>query len=229
MSDDVCQCIVQLARLRLAKVGATGLSLQTLADELSLPMDEVRQRFPETEALLTTLIIEAYDASGAAMEEADSLAERAGESPGARLLAVARALRAWALANSAEFSLIYGSPVPGYEAPPETVPPASRTPAALARIVQAALESGALRPPSRRLLNESLISDNGIAFFGQLPPEPYGELLERGIVLWGSLIGLLGFDVLTRTHDSVRDQAAFFDFAVAVAAEAVGLDVPLLG
>jgi hypothetical protein len=46
-------------------------------------------------------------------------------------------------------------------------------------------------------------------------------------VLWSSLIGLLSFNVLSRTHDSVRDQEAFFDYGVAVAAEIIGLLVPL--
>ncbi|MCU7728903.1 WHG domain-containing protein [Actinoplanes sp. KI2] len=203
------------------------MSLEAVADELSLSLGEVQDHYATTHHLLTALIIEAYDSSAAAMEEADAAAEKQGKQPGERLLAAARALRAWAQADLAAFSLIYGSPVPGYDAPPETVPPASRTPAVLARIVQAALISGALRPPSRTLLSAPLIRDEAVAVFGQLPPAPYGELLERGIVLWSSLIGLLSFNVLSRTHDSVRDQDAFFDFGVAVAAEVIGLDVPL--
>jgi hypothetical protein len=201
--------------------------LEAVADELSVPVGEVRVHFATTHELLTQLIIDAYNASGAAMEEADAAAEKQGLAPGARLLATARALRAWAAADLASFSLIYGSPVPGYDAPPETVPPASRTPAALARIVLAALVAGELRPSSRKLLSKPQIRAEAVALFGQLPPEPYEELLERGIVLWSSLIGLLSFNVLSRTHDSVRDEAAFFDFGVAVAAEIVGLDVPV--
>jgi len=90
-----------------------------------------------------------------------------------------------------------------------------------------AVVAGDLRPPSRKLLDAPLIRDEAVAVFGQLPPAPYEELLERAIVLWSSLIGLLSFNVLNRTHDSVRDQEAFFDFGVAVAAEIVGLNVPL--
>lgn len=48
-------------------------------------------------------------------------------------------------------------------------------------------------------------------------------------MLWSSLIGLLVFQVFSRTHDSVRDEAAFFDYAVAVSAEGIGLVVPLAG
>ncbi len=49
------------------------------------------------------------------------------------------------------------------------------------------------------------------------------------MVLWGSLIGLLVFQVFSRTHDSVRDESAFFDYAIAVAAESIGLVVPAGG
>jgi AcrR family transcriptional regulator len=227
MSERSAERIVLAAQSLLAKLGAPGLSLEAVADDLSLPLDEVRLHFATTHDLLTALIIDAYDASAAAIEQADAAAEHQGQEPGARLLTATRALRAWAAADVASFALIYGSPVPGYDAPPETVPSASRTPAALGRILQAALVTGALRPPSRKLLDAPLIRDEAVAVFGQLPPPPYDELLERAIVLWSGLIGLLSFNVLNRTHDSVRDQEAFFNFGVAVAAETVGLHVPL--
>jgi AcrR family transcriptional regulator len=227
MPEGSAEQIVLAAQSVLAKLGAPGLSLEAVADELSLPVGEVRTHFATTHDLLTALIIEAYNASAAAIEQADAAAEQQGRQPGARLLIATRALRAWAAADLASFALIYGSPVPGYDAPPETVPPASRTPAALGRVLHAALVAGDLRPPSRKLLDAPLIRDEAVAVFGQLPPAPYEELLERAIVLWSSLIGLLSFNVLNRTHDSVRDQEAFFDFGVAVAAEIVGLNVPL--
>jgi AcrR family transcriptional regulator len=226
MPEDAAERIVHAARPLLAQQGAACLSLQAVADVLSRPVEEVRAHFPTIHDLLTALIIDAYDASGMVLEQADAAAEKQGLGPGERLLVAARALRTWAAADLASFSLIYGSPVPGYHAPPETVPPASRTPAALARILQAALISGALSPPPRRLLAAPLIRDEAVAVFGNPPPEPYSELLERGIVLWSSLIGLLSFTVFCRTHDTVRDQGALFDFGVAVAAEVVGLQAP---
>ncbi|MEU5811668.1 hypothetical protein [Streptomyces sp. NPDC047718] len=62
-----------------------------------------------------------------------------------------------------------------------------------------------------------------------MPEAPFSDVIERGIVLWSNLIGLLVFQVFSRTHDSVKDEAAFFDYAVAVAAESIGLEVPLDG
>ncbi|MEU9304799.1 WHG domain-containing protein [Streptomyces sp. NPDC048269] len=219
--------IKETARQQLVKLGAGGLSLEAVARDSGLAVTEVEAVFPHRDDLLTALVIDAYNASGAAMEEADEAASGAGASAGARLLAVTRALRQWSFDHTAEFTLIYGSPVPGYHAPQDTVPPASRTPAVLAGIVRAALEGGELTPPRRTVPGPPLLLPAATELFGGVPEAPFSDILERGIVLWSNLIGLLVFQVFSRTHDSVRDEAAFFDYAVAVAAESIGLVVPL--
>ncbi|WP_138908703.1 TetR-like C-terminal domain-containing protein [Streptomyces chryseus] len=213
------------ARQLLGKLGAGGLSLDAVADAGGFAVTDVEAVFPHRDDLLTALVIDAYDGSGAAMEQADQHARDAGASSGARLLAVTRALRHWSFDNPAEFTLIYGSPVPEYHAPPTTVPAASRTPAVLAGIVRSALESGELTPPRRTLPGPPLLLPQAVALFGGVPEAPFVDLVERGMVLWSNIIGLLIFQVFSRTHDSVRDESAFFDYAVAVSAEAVGLTV----
>ncbi|KOU30973.1 TetR family transcriptional regulator [Streptomyces sp. WM6373] len=227
--DDVARSAVvkDSARRQLVELGAAGLSLDLVARGSGLAVTDVEAVFPHRDDLLTALVIDAYDASGAAMEQADRAAADAGAPAGARLLAAARALRQWSFANPAEFTLIYGSPVPGYHAPQDTVPPASRTPAVLAGILRSALEGGELTPPRRRLPGPSLLRPEALDLFGGTPPAPFSDIVERGIALWSSLIGLLVFQVFSRTHDSVRDEAAYFDYAVAVTAETVGLVVPL--
>ncbi|MEW2414474.1 TetR-like C-terminal domain-containing protein [Streptomyces sp. NPDC046866] len=219
--------VKETARRHLGEAGAAGLSLEAVARAAGLAQAEVEAAFPHRDDLLTALVVDAYDASGAAMEQADRAAAQAGASAGARLLAAARALRHWAFEQPAEFALIYGSPVPGYEAPQDTVGPASRTPAVLAGIVRSALEAGELTPPRRPVPGPPLLLPAAAELFGGVPGEPFPDLIERGIVLWSNLIGLLVFQVFSRTHDSVRDEAAFFDYAIAVAAESIGLVVPL--
>ncbi|AQT75830.1 MULTISPECIES: TetR-like C-terminal domain-containing protein [Streptomyces] len=214
------------ARRQLAELGASGLSLDAVARDSGLTATAVEAVFAHRDDLLTALVVDAYDASGAAMERADRAAAAGGATAGARLLAATRALREWAFANPAEFTLIYGSPVPGYHAPQDTVPPASRTPAVLAGILRSALEAGELSPP-RRTLPGGLLRPEALELFGGVPEAPFSDIVERGIVLWSSLIGLLVFQVFSRTHDSVLDEAAYFDAAIAVAAETVGLEVPL--
>jgi AcrR family transcriptional regulator len=78
--------------------------------------------FPSRDELLTDLIVAAFDAHADAVEAGgahDDVAEA--------LHGVLHAYRAWALAHPAEFGLAYGTPVPGYVAPPEpTVRPGTR-------------------------------------------------------------------------------------------------------
>ncbi|UQX00016.1 WHG domain-containing protein [Streptomyces sp. RerS4] len=228
-NDDTTRAalIKDTARQQLVKVGAGGLSLDGVARDSGLAVSDVAAVFPHRDDLLTALVIDAYNASGAAMERADEAATAAGASAGARLLAVTRALRQWSFDHVAEFTLIYGSPVPGYHAPQDTVPPASRTPAVLGGIVRTALMGGELTPPRRAVPGPPLLLPAAVEAFGGVPEAPFSDIIERGIVLWSNLIGLLVFQVFSRTHDSVSDEAAYFDYAIAVAAETIGLEVPL--
>ncbi|MFI9723116.1 TetR/AcrR family transcriptional regulator [Streptomyces sp. NPDC052396] len=221
------EVIKTAARQLLVKLGAGGLSLAAVAEGSGLAVAEVEAVFPHRDDLLTALLIDVYNESGAAMEQAEQAAREANAPAGARLLAATRALRQWSFDNPGEFTLIYGSPVPEYHAPQDTVPPASRTPAVLAGIIRSALEAGELTPPRRVLAGPPLLRPEAVELFGGLPEAPFSDVIERGIVLWSNLIGLLVFQVFSRTHDSVRDEAAFFDYAIAVAAEGVGLMVPL--
>ncbi|WP_374772882.1 WHG domain-containing protein [Streptomyces sp. NBC_01310] len=221
--------IKDIARQQLAELGAGGLSLDAVARDSGLTVTDVVSAFPHRDDLLTALVIDAYNASGAAMEQADAAAAAAGASAGERLLAVTRALRQWSFDNTAEFTLIYGSPVPGYHAPQDTVLPASRTPGVLGGIVRAALEKGELTPPRQPVPGPPLLLPAAVQLYGGTPEAPFSDILERGMVLWSSLIGLLVFQVFSRTHDSVRDESAFFDYAIAVAAEGIGLVVPTGG
>ena len=59
-----------------------------------------------------------------------------------RWLAIAGAVRAWALANPNEYALIYGSPVPGYAAPADTIGPAARPALVLLRVLVEGVAAG---------------------------------------------------------------------------------------
>lgn len=73
--------------------------------------------------LLTQLIIESYDRLGAVVEAADASVATATR---ARWEATAQAMRSWAVAFPSEWALLFGTPVPGYRAPQDTIGPATR-------------------------------------------------------------------------------------------------------
>lgn len=111
--------ILRAARREIAEHGGGGLSMRAVAREVGMVSSAVYRYFPTREALLTAMIIESYGNLAAALDEVRA------KRPDQRWRALARAMRAWARANPHEFQLIYGTPIPGYVAPPETVPAAA--------------------------------------------------------------------------------------------------------
>jgi AcrR family transcriptional regulator len=116
--------IKEEARRQVAAEGAQRLSLRAVARELGMVSSAVYRYFPSRDSLLTALIIDAYDALGAAVESADSGQPRSDLR--GRWRAICHSVRDWAVARPHEYALIYGSPVPGYRAPQDTIAPASR-------------------------------------------------------------------------------------------------------
>src|SRR3954454_1962832 len=111
---EITAAIKDEARRQLAAGGAAALSLRAVARELGLVSSALYRYFPSRDDLLTALIIDAYDSLGAAAEAAAVANGTAGPRSGWR--AVCHAIRDWARQNPHEYALIYGSPVPGYQA-----------------------------------------------------------------------------------------------------------------
>src|SRR3712207_6501458 len=149
--------ITAAARRQLAEVGAAALSLRAVARELGMASSALYRYFPSRDDLLTRLIVDGYDALGAAAEDADDPEESARD----RWTAVCRAVRTWARAHPHEYALLYGSPVPGYRAPRDTVPAASRVGVVLGRIVGDAARDGAL-PPTAGERDPGLVSQEAV-------------------------------------------------------------------
>ncbi|HYN71238.1 MAG TPA: TetR/AcrR family transcriptional regulator, partial [Nakamurella sp.] len=126
---ELTQAITAEARQQIAEHGADGLSLRAIARELGMASSALYRYFPSRDDLLTALIIEAYTALGDAIEAADARVDPSDVTR--RWLAMCRTVRAWAWRQPHEYALLYGSPVPGYRAPADTIDPAARIPLAL--------------------------------------------------------------------------------------------------
>src|SRR5450755_1622651 len=138
--EEVTREIVDAARRQLATEGAPGLSLRAVARELGMVSSAVYRYVPSRDDLLTLLIIDGYDALGAAAESAERLMDRTDRA--GRWLACCHAVRDWALSHPHEYALLYGSPVPGYAAPQDTVRAATRVTAVLTRILADSVAAG---------------------------------------------------------------------------------------
>jgi AcrR family transcriptional regulator len=209
--------IADAARRQLAEVGAAALSLRAVAREVGMVSSAVYRYFPSRDDLLTRLIIDAYDDLGAAAEAADDPAA----APATRWLAVCRAVRAWALAHPHEYALLYGSPVPGYSAPRDTVPAASRVGIVLGRILGDAARAGVL-PPAAGERDPGLISDDAVAILGGEHPALDETVRVRGLMAWSALFGTISFELFGHFVGSVADGDRYFDRVMSDLAARVG-------
>ena len=137
--------IKEEARRQVAATGAQRLSLRAVARELGMVSSALYRYFPSRDDLLTALIIDAYDALGDSAERAVAALPRADVR--GRWRACCTAVRGWALAHPHEYALIYGSPVPGYQAPQETIQAASRVALVLGGLLA---DASALEPATSR-------------------------------------------------------------------------------
>ncbi|MFE2475868.1 TetR/AcrR family transcriptional regulator [Streptomyces sp. NPDC001194] len=216
---EVTAAIKDEARRMLAAEGAAKLSLRAVARELGMVSSALYRYFPSRDELLTALIIDAYDSLGAAAEQADAAARAAGAAPRRRWTAVCEAARAWALDHPHEYALIYGSPVPGYSAPADTIAPASRVGNTLIGIVRAAhAGQGLALPPLPAALRPEAVRMTA-DFAEGLPPEVTAAL----VAAWAQLVGLISFELFGQFNRVVEDRAAFFAHAADQLAHAVGL------
>jgi AcrR family transcriptional regulator len=209
--------ITELARAQLTTVGAAGLSLRAIARELGMASSALYRYFPSRDDLLTRLIIEGYDALGATAEAADHPAAP----PAERWLAVCRSVRAWAQAHPAEYALLYGSPVPGYRAPPDTVPAATRVGAVLGRVLGDAARAGLL--PDAAGASTGTVTPEVADVLGGHHPALDDRVRARGLLAWSALYGLVSFELFGHFTGSVTDADAFFDDAVRDLAGLLGL------
>jgi AcrR family transcriptional regulator len=149
--DATVEEIKSVARALMAREGSSSINVRAVAREMGMTASALYRYFPSREAILTALIREAYDAVGETVEQAVAAAPQ--DSTATAILAGVHAFRRWALDHPQEYGLIYGTPVPGYEAPEEeTREPAMRTSFALLRELARGLQLGMITPPRDDLL-----------------------------------------------------------------------------
>jgi AcrR family transcriptional regulator len=207
--------IKDAARRQLAEVGAHGLSLRAVARELGMVSSALYRYFPSRDQLLTALIIDAYDAIGEAAESAD----KPGEDPRERWRAVWHAARAWARDHPHEYALIYGSPIPGYQAPRDTIASAGRVALTLVEVIK----SDALRPiPDSPELPDQL-REQAAVLAATLGVDLPATTVTRLLMAWTQLFGSISFELFGQYVGSVDPSDAFFAHTTRQMADFVGL------
>lgn len=202
------QDIKDAARSQMAAHGTAGLSLRAIARDLEVSAPALYRYFPNLDALITALILDGFNALADTLQAAEHTQPET--QPRAQLRAALLAYRTWALAHPIDFQLIYGNPIPGYEAPAEiTVPAAARQLEVLGRITQRAVETGqiVLRP-------ELVTIPVSVRAHLEHLAQPYGttpEVLHTCMLGWTRIHGAIQLELYGHTPPIVGDPAAFYE------------------
>jgi AcrR family transcriptional regulator len=209
--------ITRTARRQLAESGAAGLSLRAVARELNMVSSALYRYFPSRDELLTALIVEAYTSLAETAEAADARVRRS--DPLGRWLAVTGAVRGWAVAQPHEYALIYGSPVPGYSAPQDTIDPASRLPLLLLDIAAGAAPDAVAAPRGVPRQVRSDLTDLRRSAALELDD----PTLLRALGAYAELIGLINLELFGHLHNVITDGEAHFTVQMRRLGDELGL------
>ena len=178
--------IKAIARKQIAEVGAVALSLRAIAREMRMSAPALYRYFPNKEALVTTLIVEAYTALADAMADADAAKER--DDFHGRFQAICFAYRDWAMSHPQDYTLIYGTPIPNYHAPRElTVAPAGR----VLLILNDAWQADRLSIPAGYEVLPDELATAVQAVLQTLPEGVPGTVVPMTMIIWSQLQGLV--------------------------------------
>ena len=186
------EAIKEAAWKQIAEYGAPALSLRAIARALKITAPAIYNYFPDRDALVTALIIDAYTSFGDwQLDARDSMA--ANDLP-KKLKAIGLAYRNWAHTYPQRYQLIFGTPIPGYEAPTEKVFPSSaRSISALLSVVEDLRATGKLITDSVPTVSEKYRAyyEQWRSYLGDVHPLS----LFVAMIIWARVHGIVSLEI----------------------------------
>lgn len=221
--EETSKAIKVAARQQMAKNGTAGISLRGIARELGMTAPALYNYFSRLDDLITALIIDAFNGLADAVDEAVQSAEE----PAQQLKLAMNAYRNWALAYPADFQLIYGNPIPNYEAPSEiTVPLAARPLETLYRCLATAHQAGDLLIPEEYAEVPQHITEHVGSFlwvaFPELREMPM-SIFYLTIVGWSRIHGIVMLEIFEHIGPTIGDVDTFFNHEIDIFLKSLGL------
>ncbi|MEV6419269.1 TetR/AcrR family transcriptional regulator [Streptomyces sp. NPDC051662] len=219
--EQMMRDIVRVGRGHLETVLPADLSLRAVARDIGVVPSALYRYVRDREALITLLIVDAYDELADEVEAALAAASRLSHRE--RFVAAVLAARAWAVREPSRFAMLYGTPVPDYAAPgDQTRAPGTRLALALAGVVEDAWQAGELRTvaaPTNPTVRADMERLRGLYGFDM----PVGNA-SRVYGLWSAVIGAILFDVFGQyAADTLSDPEEFLRAHTDGLADTVGL------
>ncbi len=205
--EDTASEIKEVARRQMAAHGTATLSLRAIAQEMKMTAPAIYRYFESRDALITTLIVDAFNALAEALEIARDT--HPNTDPIERLAAVMMAYREWAVTHPSDFMLIYGNPIPGYEAPREvTVPAVVRGFVVTIGLLQEVMQTHTLRSPytpipeQLRAHFEMMVADGGYPITE--------EAFYLGTMMWTQFHGIIMLELFNHIQANVGDVTLYY-------------------
>lgn len=205
------EAIKETAWKQIAEFGAPALSLRAIARELKITAPAIYNYFPSRDDLVTALIVDAFTSLGDSQKSV--LEANAGKESAARLSRLGLAYRDWAVTYPQRYQLIFGTPIPGYEAPADvTLPAAAWALVPLIETIQVLYETGTLRSDDLAKLTPKLksmliawqefVSRSGI--------QVHIEVLYLALVIWSRVHGLVTLELGHQNPSFIDDPGEIF-------------------
>jgi len=206
--------IKEIAVQQMAETGAAALSLRAIAREMGMSAPALYRYFPNRDALVTALIIDAYNSLANALQVANGKQDI--EDYNGRFQATTHAYRKWALAHRAEYALIYGTPIPGYVAPrEETTMPAAGVNLVIGYILNEAYQAGKLTIPEAYFNSSPHLQAQLDELAAMIPEE---DVVGAGVLLtvyiFSRLHGLVWGELDEHFAPKIADSGELFEIEI---------------
>jgi AcrR family transcriptional regulator len=208
---DLQTAIKETAWRQISQSGAASLNLRAIARELNITAPSIYNYFPNRDALVTALIVDAFSSFADALQA--SITSIPEQEHAQRLYALGISYRDWAIAKPERYQLIFGTPIAGYVAPMHiTQPVAGRSLAVLVSVLAVAFQAGRLQPetggelsPKLRTMFAAWQDERGAA---------NEQVLFLAISIWGQVHGLVSVEIGQQYPPFITDAGEIYRHAL---------------
>ena len=209
----VRQEVKEAALRQLAEAGPGALSISAIGKQLGVSGPALYRYFASRDDLLTELVIDAYHDLAKALTAATSHVPD--DRPRGRFEALARAYRRWALAEPHRYRLLFGPPLPGYEAHAQRLVEASWAAMNLLLEVLRGFAAGAAEPSGPLASKLTAWAQQGNQ---RVDP---GTALHA-ILIWSQLHGIVSLEIAGNFASMSIDADQLFEIQLAAITATLG-------
>jgi AcrR family transcriptional regulator len=215
--ENLAEVIKDAAWRQIGESGASSLSLRGIARELGITAPAIYNYFPDRDALVTTLVSDAYASFGDWQIDAMNSIPGPGKEID-RLRATGLAYRAWALDHPHRYMLIFGNPVPGYVPPmQELMPVMMRSISALTGVIGELYALGMIDPQGIPL--PQVANSQGFCDMMAGGDDSKLTVLSIALLIWSRVHGLVSLEITGKLPAFANDGAALYEFELEAIAQ----------